>query len=448
MHSSETLTKASKLDPTKPSQTGKHFRGNNRYFRTPDPAQRYGRRGRQSTSYPQTTQIQESDYKIPSLPIPVKLQEAIVPSFSQLARLSQLPESLPAGRLRFAQNNWKHLDTPNNLRTYSTLITQPDPQYFPEVRTGHFNSVQENGITSEITQLISKGAILELLAVLYALQAFWPILSLSETISSLSRINVLIYSDNRTVVAYINKMGGTHSIPLLMASQKLWTWSLDRKIWLQAQYLPGKENVEADSCSRTLDASNWRLKRQIFLTLAQIYGPFPIDLFADRTNSQLPIFFSWKPDPQASQVNALIQNWTHNSYAFPPFSLIEAVLHKIHRECLTIMLIAPVWRGQVWYPKLLEMLIYHPVLLPLEEDLLLSPLGACHPLIQEGSLTLAAFRLSGDTALQKAFRARLPPSSSMQHQTQRRDHTMPVGANSLAGVNSNRLIHFKPLPQT
>ena len=47
--------------------------------------------------------------------------------------------------------------------------------------------------------------------------------------------------------------------------------------------------------------SNWRLKRQVFLTLAQIYGPFPVDLFADRTNTQLPIFLSWKPDLQASQ---------------------------------------------------------------------------------------------------------------------------------------------------
>ena len=289
--------------------------------------------------------------------------------------------------------------------------------------------------------------ILELLAVLYALQAFWPMLSLTVKIPTLSRINTLIYSDNRTVVAYINNMGGTHSIPLLRSAQKLWTWSLERKIWLQSHYLPGKQNIEADRCSRTQDASNWRLKRQVFLTFAQMYGPFPVDLFASRTNTQLPVFFSWKPDPQASQVDAMIQYWPPNSYAFPPFSLIEAVLHKIHRENLMIMLIAPLWRGQVWYPRMIEMLIDHPIMLPLDEDLLLSPLELRHPLIQDRSLTLGAFRLSGDSALQRAFQSKLPPSLSTQHRTQQRELITQDGINSLAGVRDNKLILFRPLPQ-
>ena len=34
-----------------------------------------------------------------------------------------------------------------------------------------------------------------------------------------------------------------------------------------------KQNTDADKGSRRLDASNWKLKRQVFLTLAQIYDP-------------------------------------------------------------------------------------------------------------------------------------------------------------------------------
>lgn len=38
-------------------------------------------------------------------------------------------------------------------------------------------------------------------------------------------------------------------------------------------------------------------------------GPFSIDLFASRTNHQLPVYCSWKPDPMAFTVDALSITW-------------------------------------------------------------------------------------------------------------------------------------------
>ena len=50
----------------------------------------------------------------------------------------------------------------------------------------------------------------------------------------------------------------------------------------------------------------------------------------------------------------------------------------------------------------------------------------------------------GCSALQKAFQVRQPLSLAMQYQTELEDHTIPGGRTSVAGVNSNRLIHFRP----
>ena len=163
MHSSETLSKASKSDTVRSSQIARPFRGNNRYFRTPDP-QRYGSRGQQSASYPQTAQNQKHNHKSPALPIPFKLQKTLTSQSPLITCLSQLPNSLPAGRLRFALANWA-LITSNTwiLEVISGLklpfLTQPDPLFFPGLKAHHFNSIQDSAISLEINQLLTKGAI-------------------------------------------------------------------------------------------------------------------------------------------------------------------------------------------------------------------------------------------------------------------------------------------------
>ena len=70
---------------------------------------------------------------------------------------------------------------------------------------------------------------------------------------------------------------------------------------------------------QTLDSSDWKLNSKLFRMLEQEWGPFDVDLFAARHNTQLPRFFSFRPDPQAEAVDALSQSWTNLCpYAFPP----------------------------------------------------------------------------------------------------------------------------------
>ena len=90
-----------------------------------------------------------------------------------------------------------------------------------------------------------------------------------------------------------------------------------------------------------------------------------IDLLATRLNTQLERFVSWQPDPMAWKIDALLQNWKElQGYAFPTFVLIPKCLHKIQEESATVVLIAPLWPTQPWYPQLLRLAIASPALLP------------------------------------------------------------------------------------
>lgn len=257
---------------------------------------------------------------------------------------------------------------------------------------------------------------LKLLAAFLGLQTF---------ASSRRDIAVLLRIDNVTAIAYVNKMGGPHSGTLSGLALVLWEWCLQRNILIHAEHLPGRENVHADWESRhVLDSSDWKLEKRVFGTLDQQFGPLSIDLFASRTNHQLPVYCSWRPDPSAWAVDALAVLWGKlNCYMFPPFSLIPRCLSKLRAEKALGLLVAPVWPNQVWYPQLLRALVDTPALLPSLKDIITDPTGQHHPLVLEGHLPLAAWPVSGDSSSQKAFRMELSTSSASLGETPQKQHT-------------------------
>jgi len=144
---------------------------------------------------------------------------------------------------------------------------------------------------------------------------------------------------------------------------------MERNILLQAQYLPGVLNMIADEESRTWsDRSEWKLSPAIFQKINHLLGPLSTDLFASRLSSQLPRFVSWKPDPLAVATDAFTQDWNtlpEKLYANPPWSMIGRVLSLVHSQgVLELVLVAPVWKAQAWYPMLLQMLVRVPILIP------------------------------------------------------------------------------------
>ena len=174
-------------------------------------------------------------------------------------------------------------------------------------------------------------------------------------------------------------------------ARTLWEWCLSKKITLRAEHIPGRLNVIADAESRAKpDAADWKLDSKVFKVLNQSFGPFTVDLFANRNNAQLERFYSYVPDPLAEQFDALVQPWREgNAYAFNPFNLISKCLKKIRLEGATLLIVCPVWPAQAWDPYLLQLLTSNPVLLPVHNDLLLDPRGNRHSLIVNNSLPLA-----------------------------------------------------------
>ena len=240
---------------------------------------------------------------------------------------------------------------------------------------------------------------LELLAALNALNAF---------ACDKNGVTVHIYVDNVTALSYINKRGGTRSPRLNAAAQKIVAFCEERQLALTAFYIPGKGNTEADAESRARpDASDYMLNRSLFRKLAGKWH-METDLFASQWNAQLPDFVTWRPEPGAMAVDAFSLNWRElKAFAFPPFSLIHRCLSKVVRERASLVLIAPIWPSQTWFPLLAGLACDHPVRLPNLKDLLISADGTPHPLLISGGLNLAAWRLSGDCSRREAFRSQL-----------------------------------------
>ena len=245
---------------------------------------------------------------------------------------------------------------------------------------------------------------LETLAAFFALKCF---------ASTLESTHVQIRIDNTAAVYYINNMGGTKSITLNKLARKIWYWCISRDLDLTVVHIPGLMNTKADFNSRSFNVrTEWSLHPTVFSWLIQTSFTPDIDLFASRLNAKLQKFVSWMPNPCAYACDAFSLNWSEfESYAFPPFSLISRVLTRVRRDKVPrLILIAPVWPTQSWYPILLEMLIDRSILLPKWPNLLKQPHNdQLHPLRLQ--LQLAAWIISGEVSLVKEFHPGLPMSS-------------------------------------
>ena len=240
--------------------------------------------------------------------------------------------------------------------------------------------------------------LLEMKALFLALQAF------QEDVAG---HHVTVMCDNSTVVAYVNKQGGTVSRPLCLLTSRLLRWTESFDVHLEARYLPGESNVLADVLSRRgqVVGTEWSLHPQVARALLRTWGNPSIDLFATCLNAKLPLYCSLVPDPQAVFEDAFRHPWDDlDLYAFPPFALVGRVIARVQQSSRVVMtLVAPLWPEKEWFADLLLLLTQPPLVLPCWDRLLRQP--HCN-LFHHGAhaLKLHAWRLSSDTTESRAFR--------------------------------------------
>lgn len=88
-----------------------------------------------------------------------------------------------------------------------------------------------------------------------------------------------------------------------------------------------------------------------------------MDLFESRLINQCHRYFSWRPDPFVEATDAFLQDWRMRGFANPPWNLVSRVLRKAQSQEADVILIAPIWKIQPWYPLLLARLVDWPRLL-------------------------------------------------------------------------------------
>ena len=109
--------------------------------------------------------------------------------------------------------------------------------------------------------------------------------------------------------------------------------------------------------------TEWKLDQALLRdALTNLDAQPTIDLFASRINTQFALYASYRADPQAHVIDCFSVHWGDFSvYCFPPFRVLPRVLQKIKRDKESVVVVAPTWKKQPFWPVLMTMLTERPV---------------------------------------------------------------------------------------
>jgi len=248
------------------------------------------------------------------------------------------------------------------------------PLHPPESQITMFTDASKGGWGAHVDnkKMCGSWSVSETLLHINILEMRAVILALKE-LNPPRNTNILVKTDNSTLVAFINNQGGTRSNQLLLETLDLYQILQDKNWVLRAVYLPGVKNVLADSLSRKFQAipSEWSLHPQVVQDIFAEMGRPMIDLFATAQNAKLPVYVLSRPDPLAYAEDALAIDWNGIwAYAYPPTAILSKVIEKVMVSSGKLILIAPCWPAQSWYQDLVRFSIRPPIQLPLKPTLL------------------------------------------------------------------------------
>ena len=189
---------------------------------------------------------------------------------------------------------------------------------------------------------------------------------------SLEKMAVHVFSDSTAAVHCVNKQGTVRSSRLLGATEVLLLEADRRDLILRASHLAGTENSWADALSRDSARSiDWSLTVECFRRLCEWAGTPQVDLFASPTNHHLPQFLAESVETPTGGPDAFLTDWNRWEYLylFPP-PVAQTMLEVFrHLESFRgrVLLVAPRWEAQPWFPALLRR---RPRSLPLTGEVL------------------------------------------------------------------------------
>ena len=356
-----------------------------------------------------------------------------------LGHLASLERLVPHGRLRMRTLQW-HLKAHWSPESDPPSLPVSLPREVAKTWGAHLLDQYVSEVWSDQEKLQHIN-LLEMKALFLGLQAFRE-----DVIGH----HVTAMCDNSTVVAYVNKQGGTVSRALCLLTSRLLRWTESFDIHLDARYLSGQAIVLVGLLSRRgqVVGTDWSLHPQVARSLLRVWGNPSIDLLATSLNAKLPLYCSLVPDPQAVFEDAIRHPWDDlDLYAFPPFPLVGRVIAPVRELSRVAMtLVAPHWPEKEWFADLLLLLTQPPLALPWWDSLLRQPhCNLFH--IGVHALNLHVWRLSSVTSESRAFREGLLESCQGASDPLPLDNTSRDGISNVVAVVEGVLLQSTPLFQ-
>ena len=297
----------------------------------------------------------------------------------------------------------------------------------------HLFDQNMSGVWSDQEKLLHIN-LLEMKALFLGLQAF------QEDVAG---HHVTAMCDNSTVVAYVNKQGGTVSRSLCLLTSRLLRWTESFDVHLRCEVSARRVQC-AGRCSQPSQASCG--DRVVFPPSGGEGTSSCVGQSVNRPVCDLPLYCSLVPDPQAVFEDAFRHPWDDlDLYVFPHFALVGRVIARVQKSSRVAMtLVAPLWPEKEWFADLMLLLTQPPLALPCWDKLLRQP--HCS-LFHQGvhALKLHAWRLSSDTTESRAFREELLESCQGSSESPPLDCTSRDGRSSVVGVVEGALLQSTPL---
>ena len=166
-----------------------------------------------------------------------------------------------------------------------------------------------------------------------------------------------------------------------------------------------------------------------------------MDQYASRFCHQLPRYIVWQSHHQRVATDAFQLDCKYQLlYAFPPLLMIERVLRKVQKDHTNMTIVIHTWQSQSRYLILLKIIFKNTISSSNHPKVLFSPERKIHPLIQNSSMRLVTWLVSGSIYLQKEYQERLSALSQMPKEQVFSQITNYTGENRLASVIGSKLM--------
>jgi hypothetical protein len=177
---------------------------------------------------------------------------------------------------------------------------------------------------------------------------------LSSVHHLLSGFTVLARGDALNVFFLLYR-SGSKAEHLQEICLRLFWFCREHQIKLLPEWIPRERNQLADYLSKVHETDDFGLQPEMFRFLLSEFGPLDVDRFASEHNALLPVFFSEFWCPGSAGVNAFTVSWHgSSSYCFPPPRLVFCTLLHARESRARIVLVVPAWKGQPWWPLLVQ----------------------------------------------------------------------------------------------